>query len=338
MKTVLIADEDVVLRGALKKIIEERDFKVVSCVGDTESMMKESLKYKPDIILSEIKFPDGNGLACAKQIREECPRSEFLILSAYRNPAFIKEAFTIRAKAYLSKPVSGQKIRAALDCFKTDARDSSEIIKALQDVIESRDYSKAYREPARISEEIMELCDGDPETVAEILKAIKVRLFSRYVENPYQDDSFTERFPINTELMNNRILVEMWISNVVDHLYKHRFIERYKSVGPVFEYIDEHIKDNISVGQIVDSCHISHQYILRMFKDQMGMSALDYIQNRKMMLAKWYLHFEKSATLNVAVKLGYEDGGYFAKIFRKFEGVTPHQYRVRLRDRQSKGA
>ena len=51
------------------------------------------------------------------------------------------------------------------------------------------------------------------------------------------------------------------------------------------------------------------------------------------MLAKWYLYFEEYSTLDVAAKLGYVDAGYFSKVFRKYVGLTPHQYRLKVRGR-----
>ena len=109
----------------------------------------------------------------------------------------------------------------------------------------------------------------------------------------------------------------------------------FKQLGTSIEYIDEHIKEYINMLAIVEHCHLSQQYLLRLFKDQMKMSALDYIQCRKMLLAKWYLYFEEYSTLDVASKLGYGDVGYFSKVFKKYEGMTPHQYKVNVRGKSA---
>ncbi len=332
MKTVMIADEDEIFSRALKKLIEEKDFRVVACVKNGEDMLRRGEELSPDIIFTEIRLPDGNGLDYAAQIKEQHPGTDFVVLSVYQELGFIKKAFSLRAKSYLDKPVSRKAIAEVLDCFVHDPLECGEIIQAIQEVVESNDYSRVYHELKGLSESILELSDHVNTRTAEILKIIKFRLFSRYIENPFKESSFMEKFPINTNFLDNEIVLEMWLGTVVDYLCKHRFMERYKSIEPVLRYIDEHIRDSISLNEVVENCHISHQYILRLFRHQMSMSALEYIQNRKIMLAKWYLYFEQSSTLTIAMKLGYEDGGYFAKVFKKLEGITPHQYKVRLRE------
>ncbi|MBQ9438558.1 MAG: response regulator [Lachnospiraceae bacterium] len=332
MKTVLIADGDIFIQGALKKIIEAKNFQVISCVGTIEDMLQACREKQPDVVFCDIKFSDGNGLKAIERLRAERSDLDFCIISAYVDESFLKDALRMRVKGFLTKPFSPNDIHEILGQLRNDEGDYSEVIRTLQEVVESRNYTKAYYEPKAIALRILEISGRNDEKTAEILESIKTRMLARYVENPFEDEQFMDRFPVNKHFLGSEVAIEMWISNLVDFLYKHRFIERYKSMHSVFSYIDDHIKDYISIRDIVDECHISHQYILRLFKDQMKMSALDYIQNRKMMLAKWYLYFENNSTLNVALKLGYEDGGYFAKVFKKFEGVTPHRYKARLRE------
>ena len=209
--------------------------------------------------------------------------------------------------------------------------DYSEIIKTLESITESNDFRRVYQDSELVAKDIMAASGGSNEKTAVILQIILNRMLSRYYEDPSSAGPIQDRFHINVNFLDDPIIIEMWLCNFLDFLFKQRFIDRYSSVKPVFDFIDEHIKEYINMSVITENCHLSQQYLLRLFKDRMRISAVEYIQSRKMMLAKWYLYFEEYSTLDVASKLGYVDAGYFSKVFRKYSGLTPYQYKMKVR-------
>ncbi len=330
MKNVLIADRDIILQKALKKIIETEGFNVLGTASNLEELKEYGTRYKPDVVVSSISFPDGVCFNTLHDLEQQHPSMEVCLISAYEQPEFIRKAFSVHARAYLSKPLCRKEFVSVLKDFKHSENESEyygDVILLLAEIIEACDYSRTYYDLARVADTILQISGRNNQKTAEILREVKTRLVSKYIENPFGGDETDDIMPINVDFLENETVLEMWLYHFLDFIYKYRFSEKHKSIRPVFNYIDEHIKEYICMGDIVDNCHISTQYILRLFKKQMNMSALGYIQQRKMMLAKWYLYFGSMSAQDVGSMVGYDDSGYFAKIFKKYEGLTPYQYR-----------
>lgn len=337
MTKVLIADEDVLMHKALTQIINQMEgFQVIATLTSGEELVAYARENHPEIIFMDVKLYEMNGLHAAKLIKTELPETDICIISAYQHLSFVKEALKLEIKEYLTKPISAKSIRNILKEYNTVSCDYHLILEHLKEVVDAKEYRLVYERPKQIVSEIFELTNYDKDKIAEIMLAIEKDLQGMYLENPFEQKRMTEQFPMNQNLLDDPMVLEMRITRLLDYIYKQRFMERYVSVKPVFEYIDEHIKEYISMLSIIDNCHISQQYVLRLFKDQMKMSTLDYIQNRKMMLAKWYFYFGEYSTLDVAVMLGFGDAGYFSKIFKKFEHVTPHQFKADVKAENKK--
>lgn len=93
------------------------------------------------------------------------------------------------------------------------------------------------------------------------------------------------------------------------------------------DYIDKHYPDNLTVEAIADAACLSPGYAGRIFKEQLGLPIMDYVLKVRIDKSKKLLlnpHYQIQA---IAEKVGYGDAGYFTKVFRKFEGITPTQFR-----------
>ena len=222
-----------------------------------------------------------------------------------------------------------------VDISRVSENDFSDILTEIIDIVEANDFRKVYAGVGGVAQKIYQRSGGVNERTGEILQVVMNRLLSKYYEDPTAVEHLGESFHINVNFLDDVIMTEMWLGNFLDFIYKKRFVERYSSMKPVMEYIDHHIRDYINMSTITEQCHLSQQYMLRLFKDRMKMSALEYIQCRKMMLAKWYLYFEEYATPDVAAKIGYVDAGYFSKVFKKYTGMTPYQYKQEVRGRSA---
>ena len=80
--TVLIIDDEVKLRGLLSRIISLEGFQVLEA-GDIKSGMKILEKSEVQVVLSDVKLPDGNGVALAAEIKAKYPCIEVIVLTAF---------------------------------------------------------------------------------------------------------------------------------------------------------------------------------------------------------------------------------------------------------------
>ncbi|MEK6250984.1 MAG: response regulator transcription factor [Actinomycetota bacterium] len=83
---VVVADDSVLLREGLVRLLEEAGLEVVGQAGDGEELLRKVRAHKPDVAVVDIRMPPSHtdeGLQAAKQIRGELPEIGVLVLSAY---------------------------------------------------------------------------------------------------------------------------------------------------------------------------------------------------------------------------------------------------------------
>lgn len=121
------------------------------------------------------------------------------------------------------------------------------------------------------------------------------------------------------------------LSNVSAELYmkKESYIGN-KVLSPAFEYIYANKGEMVTQTKAAELCHISTGYFSRLFKKEMGEPFSQYFMRLKSEWAKYFLAKTDLSIAQISDKLGFGDPGYFIKIFRKFEGVTPAYYRKTL--------
>jgi DNA-binding NarL/FixJ family response regulator len=83
---VIVADDSMLLREGVVRLLEEAGFEVVGQAGDGEALMRKARAHKPDIAIIDIRMPPTHtdeGLQAALAIREELPNTGVLVLSEY---------------------------------------------------------------------------------------------------------------------------------------------------------------------------------------------------------------------------------------------------------------
>lgn len=93
------------------------------------------------------------------------------------------------------------------------------------------------------------------------------------------------------------------------------------------EYIDDNIQENITLDKISFVCNLSQCYFSKLFKKETGLNFVAYLNEKKVIKAKQLLINTDKPINNIAIDLGFEDCGYFIRIFKKIEGMTPKKYR-----------
>jgi AraC-like DNA-binding protein len=99
----------------------------------------------------------------------------------------------------------------------------------------------------------------------------------------------------------------------------------------VLAYIHAHISDSIDVDQLADVACITKPYFIRLFKHEFGLPPVQYINNKKVERAQFLLYTTDMPVKEVAYALGFNDHSYFIRMFHKQMGITPQDYRQRMR-------
>ena len=91
---VIVADDSVLLREGVTRLLEEAGFEVVGQAADREDLMRKTRAHKPDIAIIDIRMPPTHtdeGLQAAREIRQQMPGTGVLVLSAYLEEEYALE-------------------------------------------------------------------------------------------------------------------------------------------------------------------------------------------------------------------------------------------------------
>jgi DNA-binding NarL/FixJ family response regulator len=111
---LLIADDHEVVRSGLKSLVSGTDIKVVAEAETGESAVKLALKHEPDVVLLDIRMPDGDGLSALARIKVDRPKMPVLILSTYDNPTYVARAVALGASGFLLKGTTRENLLDAI--------------------------------------------------------------------------------------------------------------------------------------------------------------------------------------------------------------------------------
>lgn len=114
-KVVLIDDEAVIVEG-LKKVVDWGSFncKVVDTAYSASEGSSVIRQHSPDIIITDIKMPDTDGMTMLAGLKSEFPNMQITVLTGYRNFEYAQEAVRLGVTRLLLKPSRMEEINEAL--------------------------------------------------------------------------------------------------------------------------------------------------------------------------------------------------------------------------------
>lgn len=101
-------------------------------------------------------------------------------------------------------------------------------------------------------------------------------------------------------------------------------------VRKVQKYILDNFDRKISLSEVAEQMFISPQHLCKKFKKITGMQFVDYVLNIKVKKAKRLIMNSNIKVKDLAIQLGFNDYTYFCKVFKKYEGMSPLQYRSKF--------
>lgn len=160
---ILIVDDDVLVSGALKTILEANEDITVSAVGtDGEDAVSLYRKHCPDILLLDIRMKKMSGLEASEIILKEFPEAKILLLTTFSDDEYIVKALKLGAKGYLLKQDYTSLLPALRAVYSGQTVFGNEIAAKIPHAIQNTevfDYS-AYEINERELEIIRLIADG----------------------------------------------------------------------------------------------------------------------------------------------------------------------------------
>jgi DNA-binding NarL/FixJ family response regulator len=113
--TVLLAEDHMVVRQGLRKLLEaEDDLEVVGEAETGRQAVEMTRKLRPAVVVMDIAMPLLNGLEASRQILKQASGTKILILSAHSDDAYVEKALEFGAKGFLLKQTSAHVLSRAI--------------------------------------------------------------------------------------------------------------------------------------------------------------------------------------------------------------------------------
>lgn len=114
-KVIVADDEKLIARNIARRIEESNDaFRVVALAGSGTEALEQAREMLPDVVFSDIKMPEMNGIELITHLKEEHPSVLCVIVSGYSDFEYMKAAIQNSAVDYLLKPVNPDELRRLL--------------------------------------------------------------------------------------------------------------------------------------------------------------------------------------------------------------------------------
>ncbi len=113
---VMIVDDHEVVREGLRSLLRRRE--ELAVVGEADSMasaIEEARKTKPDVVIMDVRLPDGSGVEACREIRAERPDTKVLMLTSYADEEAVFASIMAGAVGYLLKQTSTRTLIEAIE-------------------------------------------------------------------------------------------------------------------------------------------------------------------------------------------------------------------------------
>ena len=243
MWKVAAADDEAYLRTALQKLMnwEKMGCELIRVVNNGKELLQCVEEEHPDIVITDIRMPEVDGLEVCRQIYETYPDIQVIILSAYTDFEYARTAIRYDVADYVLK---------------------LSVLEELPPAVEK---------------------------VTEKLKKQKKDLEEELVKVPEK--------------------------KAAESLYEQ-----------IQDYIEKNYSKKITLNDIAEELHANSSYLSRLYKKESGQNIFDVILQKRIKKAKEYMKTTDKKIYEISQLVGFDDTGYFSRVFRRCYGISPKEY------------
>lgn len=251
-RVLLVDDEHIILDGLSRAVPwESLGCVVVGTAYNGEEGLRLVRELKPDMLVTDIRMPNMDGLSMIAALRSEFPRLQIAVLTAFRDFEYAQTALNLGVCRYLLKPSR-----------------MNELLEAIRLMAERLDA----------------LPPPPPDAEAEDAAAA---------------GSGAGNFIVNEAL----------------------------------DYIRAHCAEHLSLADVAAHVYVSQWHLSKLINKHLNQNFFDILGRMRVERAKTLLADSSLRVHAIAEQVGYSDVAHFSKSFKRFEGMTPGEYREKLGNR-----
>ena len=145
---------------------------------------------------------------------------------------------------------------------------------------------------------------------------------------------FTENHPFKEVFVDNmlqELIIRILQTNArATHAEPSAALSNGQRLTYAIQYIREHLSEPIRVDTLSEKACMSESHFYRVFKNELGISPVDFINNERIELASSLLENPQRKVKDVYLECGFENRSYFNRVFKRKKNVSPTEYQARV--------
>ncbi len=115
LRLLVVDDHEVVRQGLVSLLDRRAGFEVVAQAGSVAESIALAGRYEPDLVIMDVRLPDGSGIEACREIRAARPETRVVMLTSYPDEEAVLSAIIAGASGYLLKQIRGRDLVTALE-------------------------------------------------------------------------------------------------------------------------------------------------------------------------------------------------------------------------------
>jgi two-component system response regulator DevR len=115
LRLLVVDDHEVVRQGLVSMLGRREGFQVVGEAGTAADAVQMALKFQPDLVIMDVRLPDGSGIEACREIRSQLPATRVVILTSYPDEEAVFSAIVAGASGYLLKQIRARDLVSAIE-------------------------------------------------------------------------------------------------------------------------------------------------------------------------------------------------------------------------------
>ncbi len=115
LRLLVVDDHEIVRQGLVALLDRKSGFEVVAQAGTVADAIALSHRFEPDVVVMDVRLPDGSGIEACREIRANRPETRVVMLTSYPDEEAVLSAIIAGASGYLLKQVRGRDLVTALE-------------------------------------------------------------------------------------------------------------------------------------------------------------------------------------------------------------------------------
>lgn len=360
MNRVLIVDDEPIIRLSLAKKVKECDETAI--VAGTAADGQEALKWLgghfADLCITDVKMPNMNGLELIRSIKTSYPWMHCIVVSSYDDFSYVKQSLELNVIDYILKPVDTTELRRVLKKAMAEMSRNRKDAAArllLNKLPHHRDMLERWLKAAETL-----LVEKIPLLIVDTLDMLESWVQRQYHLLPelatqwlgvvyetllkecrYEPAALPAEIRATFEMLTHAQLrtyfrvcavhdLERGACQLIARMQEERNRKGSRIVAQVKEYVEKHYAGRITLQDVADALGISRTYLASLFKQETGMTFLNYLVSVRMEKARELLLNTPMKVYEITSSVGYENSIHFAKLFKEYFGLNPMEYKKRM--------